>query len=130
MVENWPGGSTEEDLQISSNIFSLFYYLSLKKGMVLHSYKLKSPSPKDDLYQVWLKLVQWFLRRRKCEKFTATTTSKGGQIVIRKKIHKIDYFQNMTCGKILFIVDTIFLEVGMKKYRILFLSKYNNLTLH
>ena len=54
---------------------SLFcYYLSLQKGMVLHLNKLKSPSPKDGLYQVWLKLIQWFWRRRKCEKFTTTMT--------------------------------------------------------
>ena len=26
--------------------------------------KLESPSPKDDLCQVWLKLAQWFWRRR------------------------------------------------------------------
>ena len=26
--------------------------------------KLKSPSPKNDLYQVWLKLANWFLERR------------------------------------------------------------------
>ena len=32
--------------------------------MVLHLNKLESPTPKDALWQVWLKLVQWFLRRR------------------------------------------------------------------
>ena len=33
--------------------------------------KLESPSPKDALCQVWLKLAHWFWRRRwKCEKFT------------------------------------------------------------
>jgi hypothetical protein len=26
--------------------------------------KLESPLPKDDLYKVWLKLAQWFWRRR------------------------------------------------------------------
>jgi hypothetical protein len=26
--------------------------------------KLQSPLPKDDLYQVWLILAQWFWRRR------------------------------------------------------------------
>jgi hypothetical protein len=29
--------------------------------------KLESPSPKDDLCQVWLKLAQWFWRSRKCK---------------------------------------------------------------
>ena len=31
--------------------------------MDLHLNKLESSSPKDALWQVWLKLVQWFLRR-------------------------------------------------------------------
>ena len=31
--------------------------------MVLHLNKLESPSPKDALCQVWLKLAQWFCRR-------------------------------------------------------------------
>ena len=32
--------------------------------MVIHLNKLKSPLPKDALYQVWLKLTQWFWRKR------------------------------------------------------------------
>ena len=32
--------------------------------LVLHINKLESPSPKDALCQVWLKLAQWFWRRR------------------------------------------------------------------
>ena len=47
------------------NVFLLFRnYLTLEKGGVLHFNKLESPSPKDALCQVWLKLAQWFLRRR------------------------------------------------------------------
>ena len=46
-------------------IFLLFsYYLPLEKGAALHLNKLESPPPKDDLCQVWLKLAQWFWRRR------------------------------------------------------------------
>ena len=72
------------------NVFSLFgYYLPLEKGGALHLNKLESPLPKDALWQVWLKLAQWFWRRRwKCEKFTTTTTTTtttdNGQILIRK----------------------------------------------
>ena len=40
------------------------HYLLNENWMVLHLNKLKSPSPKDVPWQVWLKLVQWFLRRR------------------------------------------------------------------
>ena len=47
------------------NVFSLFRnYLPLKKGGALHLNKLESPSPKDASSQVWLKLAQWFWRRR------------------------------------------------------------------
>ena len=34
-----------------------------KIKMVLHLKKVESPSPKDALCQVWLKLAQWFWRR-------------------------------------------------------------------
>ena len=59
------------------------------KGQVLHLNKCEFPSSMDDLCQVWLKLDQWFWRRWKCEKFTATTittttTTENGQIMIRK----------------------------------------------
>ena len=47
------------------NVFSLFRnYLPLEKGMALHLNKLESPSPKDALCKVWLKMAQWFWRRR------------------------------------------------------------------
>ena len=60
------------------NVFSLFRnYLPLEKGGNLHLKKLESPSPKDALCQVWLKLVQWFWRRRwKCEKFIDGQTDR------------------------------------------------------
>ena len=54
-----------EDFFNFVNVFSLFRnYLSLKKDGTLHLNKLESPSPKDALCQVWLKLAQWFWRRR------------------------------------------------------------------
>jgi hypothetical protein len=62
----------EEDLTLFSrrrflrivSLFLLFrYHLPLEKGYPLHLNKLESPAPKDDLYQVWLKLAQWFWRR-------------------------------------------------------------------
>ena len=47
------------------NVFSLFRnYLPLVNGGALHLNKLAFPSPKDGLCQVWLKLAQWFWRRR------------------------------------------------------------------
>ena len=54
------------------NIFSVFlhfrYYLPLEMTDGHHLNKSESPSPKDDLCQVWLKLAQWFRRRsRKCK---------------------------------------------------------------
>ena len=35
----------------------------MKKGVALHLKKLDSASPKDTLFQDWLKLAQWFWRR-------------------------------------------------------------------
>ena len=47
------------------NVFSLFRnYLPLQKGRVLRVNKPEFPSLKDALCQVWLKLDQWFWRRR------------------------------------------------------------------
>ena len=54
--------------------------------------KIESPSPKDALCQVWLKLAQWFCRRRwKCKKFTTTNTTitktmENWQILFRKDL--------------------------------------------
>ena len=56
--------------------FIFHYYLHLEKGRVLHLNKLESSSPKDAMCQVWLKLDQWFWRRRcKCEKYTTMPTT-------------------------------------------------------
>ena len=62
---NLPRGSGEEDFYIFVNIFSIMHnYLPFEKGGALQLKKLESPSPKDALCQVWLKLAQWFWRRR------------------------------------------------------------------
>ena len=53
-------------------IFDILLSFPFEKGVALHLNKLKPPSPKDALCQVWLKLAQWFWRRKwKCEKFTS-----------------------------------------------------------
>ena len=47
------------------NLFSIFHnYIPLEIEGAFHLNKLEFPSPKDDLCQVWLKLAQWFWRRR------------------------------------------------------------------
>ena len=47
------------------SVCSLFCeHLPLENGGTLHLNNLKYPSPKEDLCQVWLKLAQWFWRRR------------------------------------------------------------------
>ena len=62
---NWPSGSGEEEIFNLVNVFSLFRnYLPLEKVGAFHLNKLESPSPKDALSQVWLKLTQWFWRKR------------------------------------------------------------------
>ena len=44
------------------NVFWLFHNFSLWKELALHLNKLESPSPKDALCQVWLKLAPLFWR--------------------------------------------------------------------
>ena len=44
-------------------IFAISYLSPLEKVVALYLNKLESPSPKNALYQVWLKLTQWFFRR-------------------------------------------------------------------
>ena len=45
------------------DVFLLFrYYLPLEKVRAFHFYKLESPSPKDALWKVLLKLALWFWR--------------------------------------------------------------------
>ena len=45
--------------------FRYFVIISpLEVGVGHHLNKLESPSPKDALCQVWLKLAQWFLKGR------------------------------------------------------------------
>ena len=49
--------------------------------------KLESPSPRNALFQVWLKSAQWFWWRRwQCEKFmtTPTTTTTDKQKIFEK----------------------------------------------
>ena len=48
-------------------VFSLFgnyQYLPLEKRETLHLNTLESSSPKNALWQIWLKLAQWFWSRR------------------------------------------------------------------
>jgi hypothetical protein len=72
------------------SVYLLFcYYLPLKRDNPLNLNKLESLPPKDDLYQVWLKLVQWFWRRsRKCKSLQTDRRIDGqtddGQPAIRK----------------------------------------------
>ena len=54
---NWPSGSGEEEFWISLMYFRYFELSPLGKGRALYLNKLESPSPKDALFQVWLKLA-------------------------------------------------------------------------
>jgi hypothetical protein len=46
-------------------------YLPFEEDLALYLNKLDLPSPKDNLYQVWLKLACWFWRRRFLKIFNA-----------------------------------------------------------
>ena len=71
------------------NFFLLFpNYIHFRKGVTLHLNKLETPSPRETLYQILLKLAQWFWRwRLKCEKITDGQTDRqtgDGRQLIRK----------------------------------------------
>jgi hypothetical protein len=70
------------------SVFLLFrYHLPSEKGYPLHLNKLESPTPKDDLRQVWLKLAQWFWRRsQKCKSLQMDRQTDAGQRAITPKI--------------------------------------------
>jgi hypothetical protein len=61
------------------SVFLLFCdYPPLEKGNPLHFNHLESPSLKDDLCQVWLKLAQWFWRKsRKCKSLQTDGPTDG-----------------------------------------------------
>ena len=61
---NWPSGSRLLWIRFVIIYWLFCTYLPLEKGGAHHLNKLDSPSPKDALCQVWLKLAQWFWRRR------------------------------------------------------------------
>ena len=62
---NWPSDSWEEDFNKDFQWIFTFLLLSpLENDWCHHLNKSESPSPKDDLGQIWLKLAQWFWRRR------------------------------------------------------------------
>ena len=68
---NWPCGSVEKDFLIKSIYIFAYFFLPLEKGVAHHLNKLKFPLSNDVLFQVRLKSVLWFWRRRwKCEKFS------------------------------------------------------------
>ena len=65
---NWFSGSGE-DYYILTTYFRYLFIITLiihpsEKDVALHLIKLQSTSPKNALCQVWLKLAQWFWRRR------------------------------------------------------------------
>ena len=74
---NRSSGSGEEDVYISSMYFSYFDITSPWKRTWPIIWTDPAPStPKDALCKVWLKLVEWFGRRKwTCEKFTDRRTT-------------------------------------------------------
>jgi hypothetical protein len=57
-------GSVEDSLEFISVFLHVRYHLPLEKAILHEFNKFEFPSPKDAFSQVWLKLAQWFVRRR------------------------------------------------------------------
>ena len=66
-------------LKVFNVFFLLPNYLPFEKGVALPLNKRESPSPKDALCQVWLKLAQWFWIRRQTDKQTDRRRTTGDQ---------------------------------------------------
>ena len=107
------------------NVFSLFRnYLPLEKDRSLYLNKLEFPSPKDALSQVWLKLVQWFWRRRlKCENFTDRRTDErqairkaylSFQLRWAKKWSFLNPSKRETKTYIYYLNSTLIISMGQK----------------
>ena len=64
MVEIGPAVLKTKIFKIRQRIFAIWLLSPLENSGALHLKKIESHSPKDALCQVWLKLAQWFWRRR------------------------------------------------------------------
>jgi hypothetical protein len=90
------------------NVFLLFcYYVPLEKGYPLRLNKFESPPPKDDLCQVWLKLVWWFWRRsRKCK-----SLQTDGQTVDNGQSEKLTWA--FSSGELKTVPDICYIRVSL-----------------
>ena len=63
---NWPSGSGADDFSISALYFRYLANYSpwTRSVPIIYLNRLEFSSPKHALCQVWLKLAQWFRRRR------------------------------------------------------------------
>ena len=64
LVEISPVVISKKILKFRQCISLFGYYLPLEMSVIFQLNKLKVPSPKEAFCQVWLKLAQWFLKRR------------------------------------------------------------------
>lgn len=69
VAPRYPWGSRFEQtwintVSVTPPNFAFLDYLPLEEGVALHLNKLESPWAKDTLYWVWLKIAQWFWRRK------------------------------------------------------------------
>ena len=85
LVEIGPLGLKKKIIKDCQCIFAISSLSPLEKCMTLHLNRLESPSPKDTLCQIWLKLALWFLRRWNYEKFTDRRRDDGQQLI--RKAH-------------------------------------------
>ena len=82
----------QEDFKLCQCIFCTSLLSPLGKGMALQVNWLEPPSPKDAFCQVWLKLAQWFWRRRFFKNFFKVFSlfrnylplEKGGVLHLKK----------------------------------------------
>ena len=94
LVEIGPVVLEKKILKSCQFIFIISQLSPPSKGVGLHLYKLESPSPRDTLYQDWLKLAQYFLEKKmkmwKVYRRTDRRTNDGRQVI--RKAHELKNF--------------------------------------
>jgi hypothetical protein len=103
----WPAGSGEEDFCLC--ICTLLLLSAFGEGW---SPSFETPSPKNDLCQVWLKLAQWFWRRRRKCKNLQTDARTDRKPAIR--IAHLSF--QLRWAKIQFIYSVYFLKTSVQKH--------------
>ena len=89
----------ERKIDFSSRLLKGWYYVPLKKGMRMKMvlpfiWTNLSPSPKNTLCQVWLKLAQWFWKSKMFTDRWQSRTLEGNQLSAKVSLNMQKVLEN------------------------------------